>query len=110
MGIDLAALAANTETVPFMYGGETATATFRPSVMTTDAVQKFTADSASEDEFLDFISGLLTDWDVTDGGVKVPIDRASLGAIPLGLLRAIVQAIMGGMDTSPEASRTSGAS
>jgi hypothetical protein len=96
VGIDLTALAQNTETVPFTYQGYEATVDFRPSVLTTEAISKFGNASTVDDiqAYLQFLSELLSDWEVSMNGERLAITPENLGKVPLGMLGKIMEAIV----------------
>lgn len=96
MGLDLAALATNTHTITVDFMGQAARVTYKPAEVTTANVEEIDNAKSSEgaDPFINFLCGVLTDWDVMIGKKKVPLTVAGLKPVPLALLRAVFLAIM----------------
>lgn len=110
MGIDLTALSQNVETVPFTYRGLTATVDFRPSAITAEKLAKFGDINSVDDitSYLDFLTELLVDWEVSEYGKRMEISVDSLKRVPLPMLGKIVEAVMKDTgDIGPESDGTS---
>lgn len=102
MGLDLAAVAINEATTTVDFMGQSARVTYKPSVITQEALEN----TSDDDGFLKFFSEAVSSWDVTEGKKKVPIEPAALKKVPLVFLRAVFQSIMedGGQGEAPAAS------
>lgn len=99
MPIDLDSIESDIATCPVVYGGMDAKVQYRPSVLTPKAMAQFD-NAKSYDEIADFICGvdttpgLIVDWDIKRTKKKVPVTAAGMSDIPLGLLRAVIEACM----------------
>lgn len=91
MGFDVDSLVGKTVETTVEIGSESAVISYDPNVLTKARV--LAADNGDE-EFLDFFCALVKDWDVTQGGAKVPLKPASLEPLPIILLRRIFWHIM----------------
>lgn len=101
MPLDLAQLLARKATVTVDYAGETVAVDYRPHALTAEVQARLQAasDAAAEDAtgaleaLLDVLPMLVDGWDVTEGGVTLPVDRATLRRVPLQFLGAIAAAV-----------------
>lgn len=104
MGIDLAALATNVATTDVDFGESTITVKYRPSVATPANLKAVTADPDDEvGPFIDFLVKLLADWDITDGGTKVPITAEGIDAVPMNILQQVMRGVMADSQNAGEA-------
>ena len=106
MGIDLTAIASNTETTPFSYQGFASSVTYKPSELTTENIAKFGNVNSIEDmnSYLDFMAAVMVDWEVSEQGERMSISRGTLARVPLPMLGKIMEAIVANAgEVAPEA-------
>lgn len=93
--LSLAALMSDRATVTVKYRGHDFKVVFRPSDYTAEL------DRAN---VITFLAGLVDSWDLTEDGVPIPTDAASIDAkVPVPVMHAIRKAIQVEVLTSPEA-------
>jgi hypothetical protein len=113
VGIDLTALAQNTEAVPFKYAGIESSVEFRPSILTTENISKFgNVDNVGDmSEYMGFMADLIVDWEVTDAGEKLKITPENMAKLPLPMVGKIMEAIItrsGEVDPEPDGASVGG--
>lgn len=92
--MDLNAIAGNEATTVVTFLGETAKVTYKPSVITSKALE--TLESTSDAGGLaDFLGGCVTSWELTRGPDPIsPQDREAVMDLPLPLLRVIYMTVL----------------
>ena len=78
-------------TVEFM--GEKLDLKYRPGVVTAEAIERVQSGLGAS-ELADFYVQLIAEWGLTRNGVNLPIDAATISALPIQLLRAIMAKVM----------------
>lgn len=95
MGIDLAALATNVASTDVDFGESTITVKYRPSVATPANLKAVAADPDDEvGPFIDFLIKLVVDWDITNGGEKVPLTVEGVDSVPMAILQQVMRGVM----------------
>lgn len=90
MPLDLAAVAINEATITVDFMGQSAKITYRPSVITQEALEN----TSDDDGFMKFFCDAVSNWDVTHAKKKIPLTPAAIKKVPLVFLRAVFQGIM----------------
>lgn len=91
MGFDINDLVGKSVETTVAIAGQEAKVWYDPNVITK---ARITAAEKGDEEFLDFFVDLVQDWEVTQGGVKVPITQEALEPLPVVALRAIFMHIV----------------
>ena len=86
MGFDIGALVGKSVETTVTFGGEEAVVHYNPNVVTQTRIE---GAEKGDEAFLDYFTDLIVDWDVTNGGVKVPLKKESLAPLPVAFLRAV---------------------
>jgi hypothetical protein len=113
MGIDLTALAQNTEIVPFTYAGLDSSVEFRPSILTTENISKFgnVENVGDIGAYMDFMAELIVDWEVSMDGERLKVTATNVAKLPLPMLGKIMDAIVtrsGEVDPEPDGASVGG--
>lgn len=99
MAVSLKALKGGEKVIPVTYGDETFDVAYLPGEFTGDLLATVadtdeTKATAALDAMLALLLPVLVRWDIEDeNGENLPITSASLRAVPLAVLRAILGAI-----------------
>lgn len=103
MGIRVSNIAKDERTFDYEFGGESATITYRPGVVTTermDALREVPEDQGDH-VICQFLSEILVKWDVEkDDGSMWPTDYDGLRGLPLQFVGDVLMAIRG--DVAPD--------
>lgn len=103
MGIRISNIAKDERTFDYEFGGESATITYRPGVVTTermDALREVPEDQGDH-VICQFLSEILVRWDVEeDDGSMWGTDYASLTRLPLQFIGDVLYAIRS--DVAPQ--------
>lgn len=98
-GFNLDALAGQKAIAKVDFMGQSASLIYDPNVLTAKNVVEA---SSNDDAFTAFFCSLVLDWDVKEGGRKVPITPERLKGIPLGFLKECWAAIRGSQNGDSE--------
>lgn len=91
MGFDLSSLVGKQADLDITFMDQKATVSYDPSVLTQDLLVNA---QKGDQSFLEVFCTVVVDWDVTNGGVKVPIKEKDLGAVPQVFLRHVFREIV----------------
>lgn len=93
MGIDLTDIAADTATATVTFGEHTAKVKYHPGLLTTESIAAMNR-VQNTDQFMQFLSDLIEDWDIKRGNKKVPTTPTGIASVPVPVLKAVVQGIV----------------
>lgn len=91
MGFDIDSLVGQNVETEVKIGSQEAKVWYDPTVITRTRIEEA---EKGDVEFLDFFCELVKDWEVTQGGVKIPLVPESLAPIPVVMLRAVFMHIL----------------
>lgn len=86
MGFDIGSLVGKAVETTYELAGESAVITYDPNVLTQERIEKA---EGGDQTFMEFFCDLVVDWEVTNGGAKVPLKPDALKVVPLAVLRGI---------------------
>lgn len=86
MAFDIDSLVGKRVETTFEFAGESMTVWYDPTVVTKDRIVN--ADS-NDENFTKVFCDLIVDWEVTQGGTKVPIKTDAIDRLPITFLRAL---------------------
>jgi hypothetical protein len=101
--VDLKKIAEKTKALEIPVDDDVLHVQYRPNALTVgDAM----AGARTPDEIVDLVRRTIVQWDLTDGGVEVPITVEAMKTVPFPFLASVVEAV----STDMSVGETNGAS
>lgn len=95
MAIDISNLAVDESTVTVKFAGGEAIVTYKLSAITARHLTEIEESDNEAKAMTEFLVGAIKSWDIMKGKKPLEITAENIAIMPLHLLRAIVQEIMG---------------
>lgn len=104
MAVTIASLRSDKATTEVPYGKHTISITYKPGLVTADALAAGRRDA-------EFLADVLTDWDVMKTAkTKLPVTAENIASLPIPLVTAMVKAVLtDGAESAGEAEGSFGA-